>query len=83
MSAATTCERCQAEILFVRTDNGKKMPIDAKPSPDGNIAVSRNVVGTHVGHALRAGESPIPGERRHLAHFASCGKQVDPPEEVQ
>lgn len=70
------CRSCQQEIIWVRTASGKAMPVDAQPSPDGNVAVGpvRGLNGQahRAGRVLRAGEEPAPGEARHRAHHWTC-----------
>lgn len=63
---------CRADVLWLVLDTGKRMPVDAKPNDDGNVAAMRDASGNWYGHVLRAGETPTPGERRYMPHFATC-----------
>ena len=58
-----TCKSCGARIIWAITGNGKKMPVDAKPTDKGNIVLE--------------GEEPVavyvdPGTGTHTSHFATC-----------
>jgi len=33
------CRKCPARIRFCKTADGKWMPIDAEPNPDGNLVL--------------------------------------------
>lgn len=68
---------CRADILWLVLDTGKRMPVDAAPNDDGNVAAMRNVTGTWLGHVLRAGEAPTPGERKYMPHFATCQAHIE------
>lgn len=64
--------RCRESILWVRMSSGRSMPVDAIPNPEGTVAVVRDVNGKYSGHVLAAGETPMPFERLHITHFATC-----------
>lgn len=34
-----TCRSCGAEIIWVTTENGKRMPLDPHPHPKGSVLV--------------------------------------------
>jgi hypothetical protein len=57
---ADTCRSCGAPILWVFTEGGKRMPVDAKPAS---------------GLVLDDPESPTPTariRRVYTSHFATC-----------
>lgn len=57
------CSSCQAEILWTVTENGKRMPVDAKPIGKVTVLV-RNPENA---------ETPISKQREHfISHFATC-----------
>lgn len=63
MNPTATCKSCKAAIIWCITGNGKKMPVDAKQNPAGNIVLE--------------GEAPTavyvdPGTGTHTSHFATC-----------
>jgi hypothetical protein len=68
----SNCRSCRAPVTWVLTVNGRKMPLDPKPTDDGNVAVRRDERGDMRGHVLREGEEPKAGERRFTSHFATC-----------
>jgi hypothetical protein len=62
----TTCRSCGAPIEWRRTVNGKAMPIDAVPTPSGNLVID--------GHKVRAAtedEKVVP-HLLYTSHFATC-----------
>lgn len=62
-----TCRRCGALLRWVKSTNGRPMPLDREPNPDGNVIVDgdRAVV-------LRKGEEPPETGFRYMPHFATC-----------
>jgi hypothetical protein len=56
------CRRCAAPVEWVRTVNGKPMPLDVGVNERGNITVDEQGV-AHVG---AAGSGP------RISHFATC-----------
>lgn len=73
------CESCQASIVWARTQRGERMPVDADPSPAGNVVV------TGEGRERRAGVltkgqaagARAAGQELFLSHFASCPMASD------
>ncbi len=61
------CNRCGAEIRWYRTENGKPMPVDADPNPEGNV-----ILVDGYAHVLHKDEEPPPGVARLYPHFGSC-----------
>jgi hypothetical protein len=64
-----TCRMCAAEVLWVTTSEGKRMPLDPPENDAGNVAVNR-----WTARVLRAGQRPLPNETLHVPHFATCPK---------
>ena len=64
------CRSCGAEMLFVVTVNQKVMPVDADPSPKGNVRLREGGCQVLAGEALE--QARAAGERLYLSHFASC-----------
>lgn len=60
------CSSCNAPVLWVTTDAGKMMPVDAEPRADGNVAV----VGAEC-HAYDM-EDAMRSRPRFVSHFATC-----------
>jgi hypothetical protein len=66
------CIRCGAWIRWVITENGKRMPLDPKPRPDGNVVPRRAPTGgAWVAHVLGGAEMPAQ-ERAFVSHFTTC-----------
>jgi hypothetical protein len=59
---------------MVRRQDGRysRMPLDADPAPDGNLAVYRDHLGALKARTLKKGEEPDLYERRGKSHFATC-----------
>lgn len=65
--ATAKCRTCGAPIVWVRTTNDKRMPLDVEPAPNGNI---RMVDGVAV---YASKDAPVePGEKLYLSHFVTC-----------
>ncbi len=58
-----TCRSCKAEIVFVETVKGHRIPIDPAPVAGGNIEIKADVA-----HMVL----PDAGKKRHVSHFATC-----------
>lgn len=71
-----TCRSCGAEIRWALTvKNGKHIPIDAQPVPDGNIVIEYRNGGDEARPATDADRKlkrPL-----YKSHFATC---TDAPE---
>lgn len=70
------CRTCRSEIVW-GTDASTRslMPVDADPSPNGNISVWVDAAGAaHLVTLSRAKASATraAGKELHLSHFASC-----------
>lgn len=68
------CRTCKAEIRWAVTEQGRPIPLDLEPVPDGNIRLA-------AAHALggMARAIVVPEQRRgelagelYRPHFASC-----------
>lgn len=65
-----TCKSCGKPILWTKSTNGKAMPIDPDPSPNGNIFLKG-------GEALVLTKYSVEGQRKlgnplYTAHFVTC-----------
>lgn len=69
------CRSCGAEILWAKTINHKLAPIDAEPSPDGNVHLVRDAT-RDLGALTLSGavleEARAKGLELHLNHFVTC-----------
>lgn len=72
------CRSCGAAIRWAHTANGRTMPIDAEPTPDGNVTYTGRPVTNDRGvtrPGVRVeGTAPLfdDGEPRYTSHFATC-----------
>jgi len=64
------CKGCGSKIIWVRTIQGKRMPLDPEPVEDGNIVLMP--AGAMVLDAKTAGLGADVGARRYKSHFATC-----------
>ena len=70
------CGGCGAPIIWATSAaTGGRMPVDAEPSPKGNLllvlTIDRKWVAIVMGQATREAGQSKPGER-HTSHFATC-----------
>jgi hypothetical protein len=66
------CKSCGASILWLVTENGKKMPVNAKPVPykekdDGNLTLV-----TSKGRVVKGVLDVSSDEVGYISHFATC-----------
>lgn len=63
------CRSCEAEIIWVETEKGRRMPIDADPSPGGRFALSADgkTVAFVPPHSSVGGRGDL-----HCSHFETC-----------
>lgn len=71
------CRSCGAEIIWVGTGSGKRMPVDAAPREDGNIVLTEYPDGyieaEYVSPKLfEEWDVEAPEPRRYVSHFATC-----------
>lgn len=56
-------------MVWTITEKGKRMPVDSKPVPDGNLFVWQADDGEM--HS-RVEASQWPSQKRYVSHFATC-----------
>jgi hypothetical protein len=61
------CRTCGADIQWALTTNGKRMPVDAEPTPEGNIRL-RKIDGEVFADVV----APLSSDKLRLSHFATC-----------
>lgn len=66
------CRSCGAPIIWARTGDKRRMPVDADPVPDGNVQLDYR--GGPVPYAIVWGPTHAwpAGTPRYRPHFASC-----------
>ena len=62
------CKSCGAPIRWGRTGSGRNIPLDAAPTPDGNVTMFDRIAVIHT----KDSPPPEPGELRYTAHFKTC-----------
>ena len=60
------CKSCGAPIIWVRTENGKMMPLDANPDTEGTIGIVDGVA-----HFI-ASELRFVNSKFYHSHFSTC-----------
>jgi hypothetical protein len=70
----TACKRCHAPICWALTSaNGKKQPLDAEPTAEGNVAVMQGPDGRLYVRSVTVARPEIrPGEWQAMPHHATC-----------
>lgn len=73
------CRSCGAQVLWVLTGNGKRMPLDATPSAAGNMFVftpdnpdAALIAESTTSTSARASAARVEDRPRFLSHFATC-----------
>ena len=67
MAESRPCKACKAPLLFVPTENGKAMPLDAEPSAGGTIEIRDGVAVVHSVEAAAQMHRPL-----YRSHFSTC-----------
>ena len=69
-----TCDSCGGRILWVTWErSGKTMPVDATPSPSGDILLAhRQAENRLMATKLRRGEHVPESRNRYVSHFDTC-----------
>lgn len=66
------CASCEAEVVWVISEaTGSKMPVDAAPAPDGNLALTRKVDVGRVFARVIGKDEAFAGQR-YKSHFVTC-----------
>lgn len=68
--ATSRCRLCDAPILWVTTQTGKKMPVDSVPVQNGTLVLTGGGDKLFSHHATP--EERDKGVPLYLSHFASC-----------
>lgn len=61
------CKRCDAKIRWLRTENGRPMPVDADPNPKANV-----ILVDGYAHVLHKDEPKPANVALLMPHFATC-----------
>lgn len=72
---AAECRSCGADIIWAETKNGKMMPVDSDPSPNGNVELHEyHGLLTAIVHGAASVASARERAELHLSHFKTCPK---------
>lgn len=79
-SGKSTCRGCGAEVIWIRTAAGFRMPVDAEPvwikiEPGGNTFIREDgsfVFGRRIGDAYEEEDPDTELIEAHESHFATC-----------
>lgn len=69
----SACRSCGAAVTWCVTEAGKSMPVDAAPTPGGNLVIRRSgpaLVAVVVSPLLESNEERA--EPHYTSHFATC-----------
>lgn len=80
-----TCRICHEPIRFVHLANGRRIPVEVDPVPDGRLATDPTPVGgAYVGGEFLMPRQPAYGSERWRPHSDVCrqrkGRHAPPPE---
>lgn len=64
------CGTCGADIIWCRTETGKRMPVDAKPNKEGNLTIDHTEMLPTVRPVSRGTHKT--GQPLYKSHFATC-----------
>jgi hypothetical protein len=71
----STCRTCRASIMWAFTTSGKRIPVDADPVPDGNLALlPSTMLGQDPTAIVVAPGAQLLGDDgvRYVSHFVTC-----------
>ena len=71
---ATTCKSCGASIVWIETDAGKPMPLDAEPSPTGTVMLDETGRRGSVCKGDDLERCRTEGVPLRVSHFATCAQ---------
>jgi hypothetical protein len=68
------CRSCGAAIRWAVTVNGKRMPVDDEPVPDGNLMLSDPTPGAYAPTAAHVDPDALllDDPPRFVSHFSTC-----------
>lgn len=82
-TATKTCRSCGAQVLWTVTHKGKRMPVDAEPTPDGNLRLrwpgdgDRTPIAEYPGKEHGTLFDEADNGLRYTSHFATCSHSRD------
>jgi hypothetical protein len=67
-----TCRSCGAEVIVAQTSNNKRMPVDRRASPKGNILLVHQPNNIPRAVVIKAEARERYAGKLRLSHFATC-----------
>jgi hypothetical protein len=64
--------RCGQRLIWATTEAGNRMPINAEPDPDGNVALWQDVHQAWQVRVVTPSQPRRPGEVLHRPHHSTC-----------
>lgn len=69
----SVCRSCGAQIIWAVTTSGRRMPVDAAPVPNGNVALCPHPSPGHAPTAhIVSPQAEAHQDDRFTSHFATC-----------
>jgi hypothetical protein len=72
VNGAGSCFRCEEEVTWAWTVNGKMLALNPAPDENGNQAAHRDVRGAWVTRQVGKNGKLAGFERRYMPHVATC-----------
>lgn len=69
--AGEPCRSCSAPVVWCDTSRGKSMPVDAAPTPGGNLLLEQRPGRAPLVHVLGL-DAAAAREDLHKSHFVTC-----------
>lgn len=71
---SATCRSCKAEVVWAKTERGKRMPMDAEPSLRGTFRLEQRGTEGTLAVFVKPGDRSGP---LYMSHYASCAQASD------
>lgn len=68
----STCRSCGATIRWAVTEKGKRIPLDADPSPRGNMRLGPDGTAINIGSGTEPSLFSEQGVDLFMPHHATC-----------
>jgi hypothetical protein len=69
----SSCQSCKKPIIWLKNARtGSVNPIEAAPSPDGNLVIDRANARYRVATAAEKTLAAATGKNLYISHFATC-----------
>lgn len=72
MSGSAKCRSCQRPVIWVKTETGSNMPLDASSSADGNVVLVASSPRDAVCWVVTPSRPAPQGMPLYKSHFATC-----------